>query len=44
MSDKPSYKSRNMLATVAEFEVWLSNKKTDHNYEFVRDKLLKKMR
>ena len=42
MSDKPPHKSRNALATVAEFEVWLSKKKTDHNYEFVRGQIIKK--
>ena len=42
MSDKPPHKSRNALATVAEFEVWLSKKKTDHNYEFMCGQIIKK--
>jgi Uma2 family endonuclease len=42
MSDKPHSKNRKNLATVAEFEVWLSKKKTDYNYEFVNGQIVKK--
>ena len=35
-------KQRKQLATVEEFERWLSKKKTDHNYEFVNGQAIKK--
>ena len=42
MSDKPNIKTRKNLANVVEFEQWLSKKKTDYNYEFVRGQAIKK--
>ena len=35
-------KQRKQLATVEEFERWLSKKKTDYNYEFVNGQVIKK--
>ena len=35
-------KQRKQLATVEEFESWLSKKKTDYNYEFVNGQAIKK--
>ena len=35
-------KQRKQLATVEEFERWLSKKKTDYNYEFVNGQAIKK--
>lgn len=36
------HKQRKQLSNVEEFERWLSKKKTDHNYEFVRGQVIKK--
>ncbi len=42
MSELPHIKTKKTLANVAEFEQWLSKKKTDYNYEFINGQAIKK--